>query len=118
MRWVLPNLPDFQTRYPEYTLHLITQLIHDKPFNRAEYDLAIIGMPRPEVYTDMRIECICREKLVPVCAPALLEGRIRCVRRRICNTTPAASLAGSGCLGSLAETGRGKQYQPGKRRDL
>jgi LysR family glycine cleavage system transcriptional activator len=61
MRWVLPNLPDFQTRYPEYTLHLITQLIHDKPFNRAEYDLAIIGMPRPEVYTDMRIECICRK---------------------------------------------------------
>jgi LysR family glycine cleavage system transcriptional activator len=66
MRWVLPNLPDFQTRYPEYTLHLITQLIHDKPFNRAEYDLAIIGMARPEVSTDMRIECICREKLVPV----------------------------------------------------
>lgn len=74
MRWVLPNLPDFQTRYPEYTLHLITQLIHDKPFNRAEYDLAIIGMPRPEVHADMRIECICREKLVPVCAPALLQG--------------------------------------------
>lgn len=74
MRWVLPNLPDFQNRYPEYTLHLITQLIHDKPFNRAEYDLAIIGMPRPEVYTDMRIECICREKLVPVCAPSLLVG--------------------------------------------
>ncbi|BBF87626.1 glycine cleavage system transcriptional activator GcvA [Aquitalea magnusonii] len=74
MRWVLPNLPDFQTRYPEYTLHLITQLIHDKPFNRAEYDLAIIGMPRPEVYTDMRIECICREKLVPVCSPSLMVG--------------------------------------------
>ncbi|WP_374422736.1 transcriptional regulator GcvA [Chromobacterium sp.] len=75
MRWVLPNLPDFQTRYPEYTLHLVTQLIHDKPFNRAEYDLAVVGMARAEVAPDLRTECICREKLIPVCSPALLNGK-------------------------------------------
>ncbi|WP_293766094.1 transcriptional regulator GcvA [uncultured Aquitalea sp.] len=74
MRWILPNLPDFQSRHPEYTLHLITQLIHDKPFNRAEYDLAIIGMARPDVSPDLRVECISREKLVPVCSPALMAG--------------------------------------------
>nr|WP_176426009.1 LysR substrate-binding domain-containing protein [Chromobacterium sp. ASV5] len=75
MRWVLPNLPDFQARYPEYTLHLLTQLmVHDKPFNRAEYDLAVIGMPRPEAPPDLRLECLCREKLIPVCSPALLSG--------------------------------------------
>ncbi|UTH75860.1 transcriptional regulator GcvA [Chromobacterium sp. IIBBL 290-4] len=75
MRWVLPNLADFQARHPEYTLHLLTQLIHNKPFNRAEYDLAVVGLSRAEAAPDLRLECICREKLIPVCSPALLAGK-------------------------------------------
>ncbi|POZ63023.1 transcriptional regulator GcvA [Chromobacterium alticapitis] len=75
MRWVLPNLADFQARHPEYTLHLLTQLIHNKPFNRAEYDLAVVGLSSPEAAPDLRLECICREKLIPVCAPGLLAGK-------------------------------------------
>ena len=75
MRWVLPNLADFQARHPEYTLHLLTQLIHNKPFNRAEYDLAVVGLSSPEAAADLRLECICREKLIPVCSPSLLAGK-------------------------------------------
>ncbi|CUA83455.1 DNA-binding transcriptional regulator, LysR family [Gulbenkiania indica] len=72
MRWLLPNLPDFQTRHPEYTLHLITQLMHDTPFNAAEYDLAIVGLTEP-LMPGLISECLSREQLVPVCAPGLLE---------------------------------------------
>lgn len=75
MRWVLPNLADFQARHPEYTLHLLTQLIHNKPFNRAEYDLAVVGLSSPDAAADLRLECICREKLIPVCSPSLLAGK-------------------------------------------
>lgn len=74
MRWVLPNLPDFQSRHPEYTLHLLTQLTFNKSFNRAEYDVAIVGQVNPDFSSDLRVESISRERLVPVCSPGLLKG--------------------------------------------
>jgi len=74
MRWLLPNLPDFQARYPHFTVHLISQLQHDMPFNRAESDLALIGMDNDEPPPGLLAERISRELLVPVCAPSQLEG--------------------------------------------
>ncbi|NDV14200.1 LysR substrate-binding domain-containing protein [Crenobacter caeni] len=72
MRWLLPNLPSFQQLYPEYTVHLITQLDPDLPFNRAEYDLAIVGLRDGELPAGLAGERIAQEELVAVCAPALL----------------------------------------------
>ncbi|MDN0076925.1 transcriptional regulator GcvA [Crenobacter sp. SG2303] len=74
MRWLLPNLPDFQARYPALTVHLISQLQHDMPFNRALYDLALIGMDSEDPGPGLVAERLSRELLVPVCAPALLDG--------------------------------------------
>jgi LysR family glycine cleavage system transcriptional activator len=74
MRWLLPNLPDFQARYPAFTVHLISQLQHDMPFNRAECDLALIGMDHDDPGPGLVAERLSRELLVPVCAPALLNG--------------------------------------------
>lgn len=72
MRWLLPNLPHFQQLYPEYTVHLITQLDPSLPFDRADYDLAIVGVRDGELPANLRGEKIAHEELVAVCAPALL----------------------------------------------
>jgi LysR family glycine cleavage system transcriptional activator len=74
MRWILPNLPDFQSRFPGYTLHLITHTQSAGPFDRAECDVAIEGLVQPGQEAGMVYDCINREQLVPVCSPALLAG--------------------------------------------
>ncbi|GGY12147.1 LysR substrate-binding domain-containing protein [Paludibacterium paludis] len=75
MRWVLPNLPDFQTRFPDYTVHLETLLGDGMPFDRSRIDLAIQGVREGEQHPGMVLETISQELLVPVCAPGLLIGR-------------------------------------------
>lgn len=75
MRWVLPNLPDFQTRFPDYTVHLETLLGDGMPFDRSRNDLAIQGVREGEQHPGMVLETISQELLVPVCSPDLLKGR-------------------------------------------
>ncbi|WP_036665604.1 LysR substrate-binding domain-containing protein [Paludibacterium yongneupense] len=74
MRWILPNLPDFRSRFPAYTLHLMTHTQTSGYFDRAECDVAIEGLVQPGMETGLVYDCINREQLVPVCSPALLEG--------------------------------------------
>ncbi|KMK67460.1 LysR family transcriptional regulator [Puniceibacterium sp. IMCC21224] len=68
MRWLVPRLPDFARRFPEVTINLTTRL---RPFNFGSepFDAAIhFGENWPG--TDRLL--LMREKVLPVCAPALL----------------------------------------------
>lgn len=76
MRWILPNLPEFQILYPEYTVHLITSTHEALDFQRGGYDVALQGLDGLEgLPDDLTAELISREQLVPVCAPSLLEKK-------------------------------------------
>lgn len=107
MRWLLPNLPDFQTRHPEYTLHLITQLMHDTPFNAAEYDLAIVGLTEPSM-PGLISECLARAAGAGMRARPAGAWPTARHPRRPAELRAVAPLAGTGLLGGdgVAAAGR------------
>ncbi|WP_412505049.1 LysR family transcriptional regulator [Roseovarius sp. SYSU LYC5161] len=71
MRWLVPRLADFTRRHPAVTINLSTRL---KPFNfgTEPFDAAIhFGQEDWPGTQAMRLR---GEAVVPVCAPALLDG--------------------------------------------
>jgi DNA-binding transcriptional LysR family regulator len=75
MRWLMPRLPDFARRHPDVTINMGTEL---RPFAFAGrgYDAAIHFGRADWPGTERML--LKHELVLPVCAPALLEGaRVR-----------------------------------------
>jgi LysR family glycine cleavage system transcriptional activator len=83
IKCLIPALPEFQSAYPDITLHLATSNTFDV-FDKNSYDVAIrYGSGH---WASMRTDRLHGEEFFPVCAPAVLgqAGRF---------DTPAAALA-------------------------
>ncbi len=68
-RWLVPRLAGFRALHPGIDLHITSELaVHD--FARGDFDLAIrLGLGR---WPGLQADLISRERLSPVCSPALL----------------------------------------------
>lgn len=73
MRWVLPRIMRFQREHPDLHVQMTTTWRHDVDFQSEPFDAAIVyGIsPGPDVAAVPLFD----ERLTPVCAPDLLEGR-------------------------------------------
>jgi len=71
MRWLMPRLPEFSRRHPDVTINMSTRLA---PFNFASetFDAAIHFGHADWPGTQALL--LKHEQLLPVCAPALLQG--------------------------------------------
>ncbi|HCY87685.1 MAG TPA: transcriptional regulator [Desulfobacteraceae bacterium] len=71
IRWLIPRLHRFQSRYPDIRVRLTTSSIN-VDFSQENFDAGIthLGSDIPGI----RREKILKEQLVPVCAPALMQG--------------------------------------------
>ncbi|MEX0301048.1 MAG: LysR substrate-binding domain-containing protein [Leisingera sp.] len=72
MRWLMPRLPEFARLHPDVTINMSTRL---EPFNFATepFDAAIhFGNA---IWPGTQALLLKHEQLLPVCAPALLQGR-------------------------------------------
>jgi len=71
-KWLVPRLPAFQRTHPEYDVRIqATDARAD--FDREDIDVAL-RYGRGD-YPGLESECLLEEVAVPVCSPALLEGR-------------------------------------------
>jgi LysR family glycine cleavage system transcriptional activator len=70
IRWLIPRLHRFQTLHPEIQVRLTTSSVN-VDFFREYFDLAVTYNPGEK--PGIRQDPLLREKLAPVCAPALLE---------------------------------------------
>jgi LysR family glycine cleavage system transcriptional activator len=70
-RWLVPRLGRFRSAHPEIDLRISASL-HLVDFAREDVDLGI-RMGRGH-YPGLRVERLFGESLMPVCAPALLQG--------------------------------------------
>lgn len=72
IRWLVPQLSDFQRRHPEIEVRMTTSTeIID--FGRSDADAAVrFGNGK---WPGLRARLLMREEIVPVCVPALLAGR-------------------------------------------
>lgn len=71
-RWLIPRLKRFRDRHPNITVHLAERM---EPFVLAGSGFdAAIHFEHP-AWTGMRSHRLLHEVLVPVCHPALIEGR-------------------------------------------
>ena len=70
IRWLIPRLHRFQAQHPDIRVRLTTSSIN-VDFSRENFDAGIthLGSERPGIVRTPILE----EKLVPVCAPGLLE---------------------------------------------
>jgi LysR family glycine cleavage system transcriptional activator len=70
IRWLLPQLNDFQTRHPEIEVRITTS-VNNIDFQQTEADAAIrFG---DGTWTGLKSCHLLTEEIVPVCSPALLE---------------------------------------------
>ena len=67
--WLVPRLPDFRARHPEVTPRIAARPVR-RGFPDMYGDLAIAYGMRS--YAGLRIERLMSERLMPLCAPALL----------------------------------------------
>lgn len=71
--WLVPRLSDFQRQYPDISIHLVADnTIRD--FKDGGLDVAIRYSTRE--LAGPRADKLFGERVVPVCAPALLSGRL------------------------------------------
>ena len=71
--FLMPRLSDFDTRYPDAELELVTSDLYRK-YNPDEFDVAIVFADKKNVPgRDARL--LFPEELIAVCAPDYLEGR-------------------------------------------
>ena len=73
MRWLMPRLPDFARLHPEVTINMATRL-HPFNFTGEPFDAAIHFGTGDWPGTDRLL--LKHEQVLPVCAPALMSGRI------------------------------------------
>lgn len=72
LRWLVPQLSAFQKRHPEIEVRMTTN-VEAIDFSRVEADAAIrYGVGG---WKGLTAKLLLREEIVPVCSPALLEGR-------------------------------------------
>lgn len=72
IRWLVPQLSDFQRRHPEIEVRMTTN-VETIDFARSDADAAVrFGAGK---WAGLRARLLMREQIVPVCIPALLEGR-------------------------------------------
>lgn len=70
-KWLLPNLDDFQARYPDISVRLDARL-DTVDFDRDGVDVAVrLGNGN---YPGMRTDALFTEVVVPVCHPKFLQG--------------------------------------------
>ena len=75
-RWLIPRLPELAVLYPEITVHIETStrpfMFADTPFDAAIY----AGTPEQVAnWAGTHAVRLLAEDMVPVCSPALLQGR-------------------------------------------
>ncbi|MEY4375819.1 MAG: hypothetical protein RJB26_369, partial [Pseudomonadota bacterium] len=72
IRWLIPRLPDFQTKHPQINVRLNTSQ-RDVDFEHEDVDACVlIGTPAND---DLQYTYLCGSELLPVCSPALLNGK-------------------------------------------
>ena len=73
IRWVIPRLRHFQMAHPDIQVRLTTAW-HNVDFSREDFDAGIVygAAERPGLRQDL----ILYERMIPVCAPGLLQGPI------------------------------------------
>lgn len=75
-RWLIPRLPDFAKAHPDITVHIDTRT---RPFMFADtlYDAALYSGTAQQVaqWAGTRAQRLLSEEVLPVCCPALLQGR-------------------------------------------
>lgn len=70
IRWLLPQLNDFQERHPEIEVRITTN-VNNIDFNQTEADAAVrFGNGN---WPGLEARLLMTEEIVPVCSPALLE---------------------------------------------
>lgn len=73
MRWILPKIMQFQAEHADIQIQLTTTTQHSVDFRREAFDAAIVyGAPSGE---DVHSLLLFDEKLTPVCAPEILQGK-------------------------------------------
>lgn len=84
IRWLVPRLPDFRARYPEYEIHLLTAG-GPLDFARSHVDLAL---RRNDFHWGhlCHAETVAPELVGPVCAPSLLTTDLRTTPQRLLHT--------------------------------
>ncbi|WGS53434.1 LysR substrate-binding domain-containing protein [Paraburkholderia sp. D15] len=73
MRWMLPKIMRFQAEYPELHVQITTTWQHDIDFQSEPFDAAIIYGSSPGA--GVQAVPLFEERLTPVCAPDLLNGK-------------------------------------------
>ncbi len=71
IRWLIHRLPRFENRRPDIHVRLTTAW-HNVDFEREDFDAAIVSAETPPA--NLHATLISRERLAPVCSPALLHG--------------------------------------------
>lgn len=75
-RWLIPRLPAFAQAHPDITVHIDTRT---RPFMFADtlFDAALYSGTAQQVtqWAGTRAQALLSEEVLPVCSPALLQGR-------------------------------------------
>jgi len=75
-RWLIPRLPDFAAKHPDITVHIETRT---RPFlfNDTTFDAALYAGTAAQTanWAGTQSTALLNEDVVPVCSPALLNGR-------------------------------------------
>ncbi len=71
-RWLVPRLGDFMARHKDIQLNLVSKM---RPFNFTGSGIDAAIHFGTDVWPDAECHRLMGEVIVPVCAPALLEGR-------------------------------------------
>jgi LysR family glycine cleavage system transcriptional activator len=73
MRWMLPKIMQFQAEYPDLHVQITTTWQHDVDFDAEPFDAAIVYGLSPG--GGVQSLALFDERLTPVCAPPLVEGK-------------------------------------------
>lgn len=79
-RWLLPRLPDFVRRHPDITVNLSSRT---RPFLFQDSGLDAAIYAGDGHWPGAAVEFLMPETLIPVCSPALLNGRKRITPREL-----------------------------------
>ncbi|MDF0731098.1 LysR substrate-binding domain-containing protein [Pseudomonas entomophila] len=74
MRWLLPRLMEWQALHPDVPVELTTTVQHGVDFRHEGFDAAVVYGSAPN--HGLQVRKLFDEQLTPVCAPALLDGRV------------------------------------------
>jgi LysR family glycine cleavage system transcriptional activator len=73
MRWILPQVMQFQAAFPDVELQVTTSWRHDVDFQTESFDAAIVY--GQSAGAGVHAMTLFEERLIPVCSPALLQSK-------------------------------------------